>query len=458
MDMSQLAEFEAILDCLQRPDASPQQRHSAQSFALSLQNPVDLSQVPQEGDASTRRQAAVAKRLAQLQHVLDHSSSSTARVVACNSLSALATNHWDNKTLPHLEIRNYCLSFLFAQSADTTVPAYVSRAMTRLLSRVTKLGWLECEAHRGIVKQLERFFDASARHYATGLTILHDLVEEMDLPATSRRGVILRRQFLLQSLSKAFSISIDTLLSISSMADAAQAAVLGDAALQLAIRCLSFDFYGQASPGEESDDVTINVPMSWRQDLNNPRLVDLLWSFYQDSTPPQSSRALELLLLYTSVPRSVYERPDMRRDIGRRHLEGMRVVLETGVGLHHSDNYHMFCRMMGTLKDLSPLTEGCESLKDYNSWVGLAANFTRRALHDVHLPPNNLHYLLGTWGRLATHHAAPTRTAGHNTVLARIVALQSGQLNSEDFDEDDAGTGTGAQAEAVQVGCRGFRF
>ena len=287
MDWNQLAEFEAILDCLQRPDATPQQRHQAQQFALSLQNPVDLSQVPHEGDAATRRQAAVAKRLAQLQHVLDHSSSHTAQVVACNSLTTLATNHWDNNTLPHLEIRNYCLSFLFAQSADTTVPTYVSRAMTRLLSRVTKLGWLECEAHRGIIKQLERFFDASARHYATGLTLLHDLVEEMDLPATNRRGVILRRQFLLQSLNKAFSLSIDTLLSISSMADANQAAVLGDAALQLAVRCLSFDFYGQSSSVDESDEISVNVPMSWRKDLNNPRLIDLLWSFYQDSSPPQ---------------------------------------------------------------------------------------------------------------------------------------------------------------------------
>lgn len=82
LDSVQLHEYEAVLDCLQRPDATPQQRHHAQQFALSLQNPVDLSEVPHAADAAGRRQAAVAKRLSQLQHILDHSQSPTAQVRA----------------------------------------------------------------------------------------------------------------------------------------------------------------------------------------------------------------------------------------------------------------------------------------------------------------------------------------------------------------------------------------
>jgi hypothetical protein len=57
-------------------------------------------------------------------------------VVACNSLTALITHHWDNNTLPHIEIRNYALSFLFTQAGAPTVPGYVLRAVTRLLSDV----------------------------------------------------------------------------------------------------------------------------------------------------------------------------------------------------------------------------------------------------------------------------------------------------------------------------------
>jgi hypothetical protein len=130
----------------------------------------------------------------------------------------------------------------------------------------------------------------------------------------------------------------------------------------------------------------------------------------------------------------------------------MRGVLESGAGLQHAENYHMLCRMLGSLRDLSPLTEDGGSMADYTSWVGLAANFTMRALHDVHLPPNNLHYLLGTWGRLAAGAGGGGGGAGgsrspHNALLARIISLQSGQI---DDDADDSDARTGSTGEIVQ--------
>jgi hypothetical protein len=159
MDVTQQRDFEIMLDRLQNPAASHQDRLHAQQFALTLQNPVDFSELDQAAlsqavDAKARTRLATAKRLEQLQHLLDNSHSPISQVVACNSLTALVTNHWDNKTLPHVEIRNYALSFLFSQASNPTAPAYVNRAMTRLLSRVTKLGWLECEGHRQILRCL----------------------------------------------------------------------------------------------------------------------------------------------------------------------------------------------------------------------------------------------------------------------------------------------------------------
>jgi exportin-7 len=366
------------------------------------------------------------------------------QVVACNSLTALASNHWDNQTLPHVEMRNYALSFLFAQSSAATVPAYVSRAMTRMLSRITKLGWIECEAHRSIITQLERFFDSTARHYATGLTLLHDLVEEMDLPPSTRRGAILRRQFMLTALHTAFSRAIDTLLRIATMADPEQAALLGDAALQLAIRCLNFDFTGQQQSAEDdSDEISLPVPMSWRKDLNKPELIDLLWDYYKDSAPPQSSRALELLMLYTSVPRAIHESQEMHNNIGRRYLDGVRNVLEHSTGLEHADNYHMFCRLLGSLWDLSPLESGPE----HDSWVDLAANFTVKALHDIYIPQNSLHFLLRMWSKLSDASQRKARIdASPNRLLAQIMSLQSGQLT---LDSDDASSEDTKQALAV---------
>ena len=86
MDAAQQHEFEAILERLQQPDATPQERQHAQQFALLLQNPVDFAEIDPEQlaaarDANGRKRLAIQKRLAQLQHVLDHSKSPTAQVL-----------------------------------------------------------------------------------------------------------------------------------------------------------------------------------------------------------------------------------------------------------------------------------------------------------------------------------------------------------------------------------------
>lgn len=273
-------EFEVILSRLQQPDATPQERQQAQQFALLLQNPVDFSEIDPKQlalatDANGRKQMAIQKRLAQLQHILDNSKSPTAQVIACNSLAALVTNHWDNNTIPHIDIRNYALSFLFSQAGTQTAPGYVVRAMTRLLSRITRLGWLTCEAHRSVLQELNRFYDAGIEHYVMGLQLMFDLVSELDVPATTRRELILKRQFLTMALLKIFKTSIDTLqkLETQMIPEPHKAASLTDAALHLAIRCLSYDFIGHAGlshnsqSADDSDALTLAIPLSWRGDL-----------------------------------------------------------------------------------------------------------------------------------------------------------------------------------------------
>ena len=447
-----------ILDRLQSPDASHQERLRAQAFALTLQNPVDFSELDeatlsQATDAKERLQLAIQKRLSQLQHLLDNSQSPIAQVVACNSLTALVTSHWDNKTLPHVEIRNYALSFLFSQSGNPTAPAYVCRAMTRLLSRITKLGWLECEAHRGILRELTRFYDASLEHYAAGLHLMYDLVEEMDQPATSRRGVIRKRQFLSLALHKIFTLALETLTKLEqqAVAEPARAAMMTDAALQLGVRALSYDFLNHA--GEENEAMAIAVPMSWRHDFNDPRMVDLLFGLvgrFASYAPEQAARALELLLLYTNVPRSIYEslamhaqvaprpRPapasippsslrsmcSLRRgacpgQVGVRLLEGIRELLTTKRGLHDAGVHHMTCRLLGSLRDADHFGR-TRKLDDYADWLDLASNFTVAAFRDRQVPANSIHYLLQFWWRLST----ATRQSSGSDLLARILAAQ----------------------------------
>ena len=428
MDQAQLAELEGILDQLQRPDASPQSRQQAQQFALSLQNPADISD-NEEQDPTARRELAVSKRLAQLQSVLDRSLSPTAQVIACNSLIALVTNHWDNSTIPHIEIRNYALGFLFSESSSPKAPAFINRAMMRLLSRITKLGWLECDAHRAYLNQLNRFFEASPQHYATGLSLMHDLVEEMDLPAESRRTLVLRRQFIVSNLHRIFKTALDTLgkFQTEMFAEPEKASGLLDVALQLGVRCLSFDFVGQSD--SDSDQSLLSIPLSWKDEVSNPGLIERLFQFYSTYPPPQSSRSLELVLLLTSVPRAVYASSETYSDVQIRLLEGMRELLKTRKGLENKDNYHIFCRLLGSLRDVEQAGRSGK-LKDYPLWLGLASNFTVAALHDWLLPSNSVHFLLQFWARLVGS-SRPGAADGGNSLIVRLFSLHQNTPSSE---------------------------
>ena len=429
MDQAQLAELEGILDQLQRPDATPQSRQQAQQFALSLQNPADISD-SEEQDPAVRRALAISKRLSQLQSVLDRSLSSTAQVVACNSLIALVTNHWDNRTIPHIEIRNYALGFLFAESSSPKSPSFVNRAMMRLLSRITKLGWLECDAHRAYLNQLNRFFEASLQHYATGLSLMYDLVEEMDLPAESRRTLVLRRQFIVSNLHRIFKTSLDTLrkLETEMSSEPEKASGLLDVALQLAVRCLSFDFVGQSD--SDSDQSLLSLPLSWKDEISNPSLIGLLFQFYAAYPPPQSSRALELVLLLTSVPRAVYASSEAHAEVQTRLLDGIREILKSRNGLENKDNYHIFCRLLGSLRDVE-YAGRAGKLKDYSQWLGLASNFTVAALQDWQLPSNSVHFLLQFWARLVGS-SRPGSAEGGSSLIARLFSAHQASDHSKE--------------------------
>jgi hypothetical protein len=60
--------------------------------------------------------------------------------------------------------------------------------------------------------------------------------------------------------------------------------------VQLAVRCLSYDFVGHASfvhsaqIADDSDTLTLAIPLSWKGDLSNPALTDMLFSIFYKVT------------------------------------------------------------------------------------------------------------------------------------------------------------------------------
>jgi exportin-7 len=195
--------------------------------------------------------------------------------------------------------------------------------------------------------------------------------------------------------------------------------------LGLVVRCLNFDFIG-TNPDESTEDVgTIQAPTAWRPLLSDPATTELLFDFYANTEPPQSSKAMEALILLSSVRRSLFPTDKDRAAFLGRLITGIREMLSKRTGLQHQDNYHQFCRLLGRLKANYQLSELVKA-EGYLEWLELAASFTVQSVQNWQYSTNSIHYLLALWARLvaAVPYVRPeTGARGHVPHLEKQVLL-----------------------------------
>ena len=89
------------------------------------------------------------------QHLLDHSSSPYALLLASTVLRTLLTSHWNNfDAAQQLAVRDYLLQYLAERGPS--LPPFVVTALVGLLCRLTKLGWFEDPRHRQVRNPRQR--------------------------------------------------------------------------------------------------------------------------------------------------------------------------------------------------------------------------------------------------------------------------------------------------------------
>ncbi|GJN01164.1 hypothetical protein PR202_ga18408 [Eleusine coracana subsp. coracana] len=162
--------------------------------------------------------------------------------------------------------------------------------------------------------------------------------------------------------------------------------------LDLALKCLSFDFVG--SPVDESSEEfgTVQLPASWRPLLQDPSTVQIFFYYY---------KALECLVRLASVRRSIFVEDPARSQFLSHLMSGTKEILLTGQGLADHDNYHEFCRLLGRFKVNYQLSE-LVNVEFYGEWISLVAEFTTRSLLSWQWASNSVYYLLSLWSRLVT--------------------------------------------------------
>eukprot|EP00698_Gefionella_okellyi_P000263 TRINITY_DN10225_c0_g1_i1.p1 TRINITY_DN10225_c0_g1~~TRINITY_DN10225_c0_g1_i1.p1 ORF type:complete len:1059 (+),score=225.48 TRINITY_DN10225_c0_g1_i1:26-3202(+) len=346
-----------------------------------------------------------ADRIPQLQFVLERSQRPEAQHYAAISLSKLISAYW-NQFAPaqRLDIRNYALNYLATNGPR--LESFVLQELSKLVSKVTKLGWHDGPEFRDIADKLGQFLSATVDYAIIGLRLLNQLVSDMNT-ATPGRTLSQHRKvavsFRDQSLFRIFQISLTTLQKIEQRAvamDVSQESRMIDAALQLANMCLSFDFIG-TNPDESGEDIgTLQVPSAWRPVFEESATMQLFFDFYANCKPPQTKNALSCLVQLSSVRRSLFATEISRTKFLSQLVTGITYILRNqSAGLRDPDSYHEFCRLLARLKTNYQLTE-LVSLDCYRDWIELIAKFTLESFRSWQWASNSIYYLLGLWSRL----------------------------------------------------------
>ncbi|CAL5041654.1 unnamed protein product [Urochloa decumbens] len=336
--------------------------------------------------------------ISQCQYILDNASTPYALMLASSSLLKQVSDRSLSLQL-RLDIRSYVINYLAARGPK--LQNFVIVSLIQLVCRITKFGWFDDDRFRETVKEATDFLGlASQDHYFIGLKILNNLVTEMNqtnpaMPVSLHRKIAssFKDQFLLQI----FQISLTSLNQLKSEAPDD----FGHVPLELALKCLSFDFVG--SPVDESSEEfgTVQLPAAWRPLLQDPSTVQIFFDYYKVNDTRVSKEALECLVRLASVRRSIFVEDPARSQFLSHLMSGTKEILQTGQGLADHDNYHEFCRLLGRFKVNYQLAE-LLSVEFYGEWIGLVAEFTTRSLLSWQWASNSVYYLLSLWSRLVT--------------------------------------------------------
>ncbi|XP_019090240.1 PREDICTED: exportin-7-like isoform X2 [Camelina sativa] len=375
LPMESLAQLEAMCERLYNSQDSAERAHAENSLRCFSVNTDYISQC---------------------QYILDNSSKPYSLMLASSSLLKQVTDH----TLPlnlRLDIRAYIVNYLATRGPK--MQSFVIASLIQLLCRLTKFGWLDDDRFRDVVKECTNFLEqGSSDHYAIGLRILDQLVQEMNqpnpgLPSTHHRRVACN--FRDQSLFQVFRIALTSLSYLKNDA----AGRLQELALSLALRCVSFDFVGTSIDESTEEFGTVQIPTSWRSVLEDSSTLQIFFDYYGSTESPLSKEALECLVRLASVRRSLFTSDATRSKFLAHLMTGTREILQSGNGLADHDNYHVFCRLLGRFRLNYQLSE-LVKMDGYGEWIQSVAEFTLKSLQSWQWASSSVYYLLGMWSRL----------------------------------------------------------
>lgn len=147
-----------------------------------------------------------------------------------------------------------------------------------------------------------------------------------------------------------------------------------DAALDLLLNCLNYDFVGCATDDPTEDNTTIQVPPAWRPIFETTSNLTTVWEAY-DLLLAHRPKILTILVQIASVRRSIFVTEEARTLFLQTMLAHSSATIRNGLFFEESESFHHMARLCARLVSVFNMQD--LMLADrFIEWVGALVEFT----------------------------------------------------------------------------------
>ncbi|VDM49280.1 unnamed protein product [Toxocara canis] len=319
-----------------------------------------------------------------------------AQLVASNTLLKLLISKTGVSLQQRLELCTYLLNYLGERCAS--LPPFVVSSLCQLFARLTKLSWLDYDLDtktfpfREPVNSIARLAEESADRGLLAVQLLALLVSDMNTMAgvdsiSKQRKIALSfRDCHLLDIFKLSTSMLEKILATN--IDQAQLQLV-NGLLQLSLNCLTFDFIGSLSDESGDDNVTVQVPTTWRIEISaftDGQVISMFFRLYNALPMELSGKVLQNIVQLSSLRRTLFSSSERQAYLAEI-VKGVKGVMERPDKLRQQSNYQL-----------------CELLKvdEYADMMALLADFTVHSLRAYEFSVNSTYYLLSFWQRMVS--------------------------------------------------------
>jgi exportin-7 len=277
-----------------------------------------------------------------------------------------------------------------------------------LLSRITKLGWLEEQSNRDLCEKIKKYFTNSSnpKICIIGLKFFNQLVNEMNTITVVKSINIQRKvgiSFRDVALRGIFESSLFILREMEQDSSIRNESVINNV-LELFLSILKFDFVG-VFPDDTTEEITnVQVPSSWRPLFEESDTLPLMWKIYENlKMNDAKSKIIEVIVLLASVRRSLFTGDEDRQSYLKNLISGTVNLLKNRESISDEETLHQISRLLSRIKSNFQLKELIDCGDEvYENYLDLCAKFTIESYHNTQFSQYSSYYLLNLWSRLVS--------------------------------------------------------